>query len=99
LSKFRSKFVNLETWASAKIFPGDGNADTFVYQIQVAIDAMHTDVHKTTYLGYTTKKIPHVAATVTKMCLVGRNSQIYCNNLHNRLYTVFEIRVILFKET
>ena len=89
----------LETWASAKIFPGGGNVDIFVYQNQVAIDAMHTDVHKAAYLVYTTKKIPHVAATVTKMRFVCRNSQIYCNNLHNRLQTVFKTRVILFKET
>jgi len=50
------------------------------------------------YLVYTTKKIHHVAATVTKTRFVGRNSQIYYNNLHNRLYTVFKIRVILFKK-
>ena len=89
----------LETWAPAKNFPGGGKVDIFVCQIQVAIDAMHTDIHKTAYLVYTTKKMPHVAATVTKMRFVGRNSQLYYNNLHNRLYTVFETSVILFKET
>jgi len=60
---------------------------------------MQTDVHKTAYLVYTTKKMPHVAATVTKMRFVGRNSQVYYNNLHNRLYTDFKIKVILSKET
>ena len=38
----------------------------FVYQIQAAIDAMHTGDHKTAYLVYNIKKMRHVAATVTK---------------------------------
>jgi len=62
---------------------------------------MQTDVHKPAYLVYTTNKMPNFTATLTKMRFVGRNSQpgILYDNLHNRLYTDFEIRVIIFKET
>jgi len=35
-----------------------------------------------TTLIYTTKKIPHVTVTVTKMRFVGSNSQAYYDNLH-----------------
>jgi len=37
---------------------------------------MQMEVHKTLYPFYTTKKIPHVIATVTKLLFVGRNSQV-----------------------
>jgi len=37
---------------------------------------MQTDVHKTAYLVYTTKKMPHVTVIVTKLRFVGRNSQV-----------------------
>jgi len=63
---------------------------------------MQTDVHKTAYLVYTTKKVPHVTVTVAKMRFVGRNSQVITILyiiVHNRLYTDFKIRVISFKET
>jgi len=57
------------------------------------------DVHNTLYPFSTTKKIPHFTAVVTKIQFFGSNSQIYYDNLHNRLYADFQSRVLLFKET
>jgi len=43
----------------------------------IADDAMQMDVHKTLYPFYTTKKMPHVAVTITKKRFVGSNSHVY----------------------
>jgi len=53
-----------------KIFSRGCNVDILLTSFRLLFDAMHTDVHKTAYFVYTTKKMPHVA-TVTKMCFVG----------------------------
>ena len=63
------KIANLKTLAPAKKFSRAWQHWYFVYEIEVAIDAMHADVHKTAYLVYTTEKMHHVAATVTKNTL------------------------------
>ena len=42
------------------------------------------------------KKMPHVTATVTKMRLFGRHSQVYYDNFHNTLSAGFQNRVLLF---
>jgi len=47
-------------------FPG-GTTSTFYLSLQVPDDAMQVDVHKTFYPFYTTKKMPYVTATVTKV--------------------------------
>jgi len=41
----------------------------FACPFQVANDAMQMDVHKTLWPFYTTKKMPHITATVTKNAL------------------------------
>ena len=43
----------------------------------IADDALQMDVHKTLYPFYTTKKMPHVTATITKKRFAGSNSQVY----------------------
>jgi len=43
-----------------------GSTSTFAYHIRVEIDAMQMDIHKTLRSFYTTKKMRHVTATVTK---------------------------------
>jgi len=43
----------------------------------IADDAMQMDVNKSLYPFYTTKKMPHVAVTITKKRFVGSNSQVY----------------------
>jgi len=40
--------------------------------------------------------MPHVTATVTKMRLVGRHSQVYYDNFHNTLSAGLQNRVLLF---
>jgi len=40
----------------------------------------------------------HFTAVVTKMHFVGSNSQVYCDNLQNRLSANFSSRVRLYKE-
>jgi len=60
---------------------------------------MQIDVNKTLYPLYTTKKVSHFTATITKMRFVGNNTQVYYENLHNRLPAGFQSRVLLFKET
>jgi len=59
---------------------------------------MQTDVHKTLYFFYTTKKMSHVKTAVTKMRFVGRNSQAYYDNLHNGLSADFQTGYFFFKE-
>jgi len=59
------------------------------------------------YLFYTTKKMSHFTAKVTKMTFFGCNSQVYYDSLHNRLSTDFQSMgnsfqrsiVMVFKET
>ena len=46
-----------------KFFQG-GQSRHFGYPFQVSDDATQTDVHKTLYLCYTTKKMPNVTSTV-----------------------------------
>ena len=58
---------------------------------------MQMDVHKTLYPFYTTKKIPHVMATVAKIRFVGSHSQVYHDNLHQRLSADFQNRVLFHK--
>jgi len=84
------------SWASAEIFPGGAQRRHFAYPLQVAIDAMQMDVHKTLYPFYTTKKIPHVTATVAKMRFVGSHSQVYYDDFQNRLCADFQNRVLHF---
>jgi len=59
-----------------------GQRPNFADPFQVADDAMQMDVHKALHPFFTTKKITHDAATVTKMRFVGRNNQVYYDNLH-----------------
>jgi len=56
-------------------FKGWQRLDFVVYQFQVTIDAVPTDVHNGLSCLYT-KKMPHVTATVTKMSFLCRNSQV-----------------------
>jgi len=58
----------VQTWASAKILTGGKNGH-FAYSFQVADDAMQLDVQKTHYPSCTTKKMPYVTTTVTKIAL------------------------------
>jgi len=60
---------------------------------------MQMNVHKTRYLFYTTKGMPHVTVTITKKRFVGSNSQVYSyyNSLHSRLSTYFQRKEFLFK--
>jgi len=43
---------------------------------------MQLDIHKALHPFYTTKKITHDTATVTKMRFAGSNNQVYNDNLH-----------------
>jgi len=56
------------------------------------------DVHKALYPFYATKKISHVSVTITKMRFIGRNSQVYYDNLHSWLFAHFQWRVLLYKQ-
>ena len=47
-------------------FSGGGGSRHFAYPFQVADHAMQMDVHKTLYPFNTTKKMPHVTATILK---------------------------------
>ena len=65
-----------------KFFQGGGQCRHIAYLFQVEADAMQRDVHKALYPFCTTKKIIHDTATVTKMCFIGSNNQVYYDNLH-----------------
>jgi len=54
---------------------------------------MQMDVYKTLYPFYTTKKMPHVMATVAKMRFVGSHSQVYYDNF-TTLSADFQNRVL-----
>jgi len=45
-------------------FPGGGQSRHFGYPFQVSDDATQTDVHKTLYPFYSTKKMPNVTEAV-----------------------------------
>jgi len=62
-----------------------GQRQKFAYRFQVADNGMQMYVHKTLYPFCTTNKMSHVMATVTKMSYFGSNSQVYYDNLRNRL--------------
>jgi len=48
-----------------------GQRRDFAYHFQVAEDAVQMNVHKTLYPFFTTKEMPHVTVTLTKMRLFG----------------------------
>jgi len=54
----------------------EGQPRHFLYNFQVADDAMQMDVHEMLYHFYTTKKMPHVKATVTKFRFFGSHRQV-----------------------
>jgi len=56
--------TSCSAWASQKFF--QGATSNYAYNFQFADDAMQMKVHKIFYPYYTTKKMPHVRATVTK---------------------------------
>jgi len=92
------KIVSLETWVSAKIFPG---VATLTFCLPGS-GCYRCNANRRSQNGLSClhhKETPHITATVTKIRFVGRNGQVYYDNLHNRLYRDFKIRVILFKET
>jgi len=61
-------------WGSAESFP-EGQRGHFAYLFQVADDEMQMDIHKTLFILYTTKKMPHVTARVTKLRFFGSISE------------------------
>jgi len=73
-----------------KFFQVEQHRHFAAYPFQVAIDAMQMDVHKTLYPFSTTKKMPRVTATITKMHFVGSPSPIYYDHFHHRLCSDFE---------
>ena len=79
-------------------FSSEGQRRHFAYRVQFADDAKKIDVHKTLCPPYTTTKMHHVTATVTKMRFFGNNNQVHYNNSHNRLSAGFQSRAPLFKE-
>jgi len=60
---------------------------------------MQKDVHKTLHPFYTTKKMPHVMATVAKMGFVGSHSQVYYDNFLHRLSKVFKVPGYFFHKS
>jgi len=64
-------------------FYREGQRRHFAHHFLVADDAVQMEVHRTFYLFYTTKIMPHVKARVTKLRFVGSNSQLYYDDLHN----------------
>ena len=56
------------------------------------------DIDKTLLPFCSTKKIPCVAATVMEICFLPSNSQVHCNNLHNRLTVGSQSNLFLFKD-
>ena len=71
----------------------------FACPFQFADDAMQMDVHEMLYPFKTTKKTPHVTATVTKTRFVGSNIQVYYDNFPKKISADFQSKALLFKET
>jgi len=56
------------------------------------------DVDKTLHPFFSTRKIPRVTAAVMEIRFLARNSQVHCNNFHNRITADSQSSAFIFKE-
>jgi len=99
LSKFRSQNCWPRNTGVRKIFPRGGNVDILLTRFRLLLMQCKRTFTKLLVLSTSQRKCPICHGDHHKNALRWQKWPVYYDNLHNRLYTDFENRVILFKET
>jgi len=88
---------NIVPWTSVKLFPGWCNIDSLLIIFVLRMMQCKWTFIKCITIS-TPQKCPMLQQQLWKMHFVASNSQVYCNNLHNRPSADFQSRVHLFNE-
>jgi len=79
-----------------KFFQG-GNVDILLIIFELLTMQREWTFTKGFTLSASTKEMPHVSVSITKMRFVGSNGPVYYDNLHSWLCAHFQRRVLLYK--